>query len=633
MEPDPPLPTSYREAELRKGSIPVRRRPRSPYWRLRMWQIVLMSGFVIIAVRLYYLQVVMGPTITHNAMVQRQQHNMLVHRGAITDRHGLPLAIDTTRYDIYVHPDLIKVAPQEASEILARITHQDSAPQFARLKRLLAGPGVVTVARGLEREAVDELQALNWAGIDVVPRPFRHYPEGSLAAHLLGYVNFDTKGQGGIEQGQEPKLKDTGSIPAPELDGHGHTIMLPKKEPMWDITPPLGRHVELTIDNYLQHLAERELSAMCIHSHAYRGTALLLDPTTGEILAWANYPSYDPNNYAKYPFALTKNWAMVDVYQPGSTFKILTVASGLATGAIKPNYSMYDAGVLNIGNRSVHNHDGGHGQIDLLHLFIHSSNVGAASVALKMTPEQFHDKLYDFSIGRQTGVDLPGESAGLLLPAKIWKPLDSACTGFGQGAMACTPIQLASAVSAVANDGLWIQPHLIRRVYDPTSGVTEKWTEPKKREVIPKETAHLVSNLLAENVYTGSQIAGQVPGYRVAGKTGTAQKVTANGRGYQAGQTIASFIGFLPAEHPQLTCLVVVDGPQTDGRWGNTVAGPVFNAIALQAAQHLGIPTSPETELVYGKPPKKMPAVVPPSVKYAGELGQTTVKETKPATP
>ena len=632
MEPDPTLPTSYREAELRRGSIPVRRRPRSPLWRLRIWQILLLCGFVIIAARLYYLQVMQGAIITHNAMVQRQQHNMLVHRGAITDRHGLPLAIDTTRYDIYVHPDLIKVGPQEASEILARITHQDSAAQFARLKRLLAANSVVTVARGLEREAVDELQALNWPGIDIVPRPFRHYPEGSLAAHLLGYVNFDTKGQGGIEQALEPHLKDTGSIPAPELDGHGNTIMLPKKEPMWDITPPLGRHVELTIDNYLQHLAERELSAMCMHSHAQRGTAVLMDPTTGEILAWANYPSYDPNNYSKYPFALTKNWAMVDVYQPGSTFKILTVSSGLATGAIKPNYTMYDSGTLAIGNRSVHNHDGGHGTIDLLHLFIHSSNVGAASVALKMTPKQFHDKLYDFSIGRQTGIDLPGESAGLLTDAKYWQPLDSACTGFGQGAMACTPIQLVSAVSAVANDGIWIQPHLIRRIYDPTSGVTEKWTEPKKREVIPKDTAHLVTNLLAENVYMGTQIAGQVPGYRVAGKTGTAQKVTQGGRGYMAGQTIASFVGFLPADHPQLTCLVVVDGPQTDGRWGNTVAGPVFNAIALQAAQHLGIPTSPEGESLYGKPAKKLPPVVPPSVKYATELGlasQATPKDVK----
>jgi cell division protein FtsI/penicillin-binding protein 2 len=186
-------------------------------------------------------------------------------------------------------------------------------------------------------------------------------------------------------------------------------------------------------------------------------------------------------------------------------------------------------------------------------------------------------------------------------------------------------------VSAVANDGIWLQPHLIRRIYDPTSGVTEKWTEAKKREVIPKETAHLVTGLLAKNVYMGTQIAGQVPGYRVAGKTGTAQKVTVGGRGYMAGQTIASFVGFLPAEHPQLTLLVVVDGPQTEGRWGNTVAGPVFNAIALQAAQHLGIPTTPETEVFEGLPPKKMPPVIPPSVKYAAELTQTVpVKDAKP---
>ncbi len=622
------MPTSYREADFKKGSIPVRRRPRSPLWRLRIWQFLLFAGFIVIVGRLYYLQILHGEEIAHNAQVQRQQHNLLVHRGAITDRHGLPLAIDTTRYDIYLHPNLIgeqsKVQEKEAAETLSRITHQESVSNIDRLQRAFArrSSTVITLARGLEREAVDELQSLNWTGIDVVPRPFRHYPEGTMAAHLLGYVNFDTKGQGGIEQAQEGSLRDTGSVPAPELDGHGHTIMLPKREPMWDITPPLGRHIELTIDNYLQHLAERELCAMCLHAHASRGAAILLDPTNGEVLAWANYPSYDPNNYAKYPFALTKNWAMVDVYQPGSTFKILTVSSGLATGAIKPNYTMYDAGTLTIGNRSVRNHDGGHGTIDLLHLFIHSSNVGAASIGLKMTPKQFHDKLQDFSIGRQTGIDLPGESAGILLDAKYWRPLDQACTGFGQGAMACTPIQLVSAVSAVANDGVWTQPHLIRRVYDPTTGVTEKWTEPKKREVIPKETAHLVTNLLAENIYLGTQIAGQVPGYHVAGKTGTAQKVIQGGRGYMAGQTIASFVGFLPAEHPQLTCLVVIDGPQTDGRWGNTVAGPVFNAIAQQAAQHLGIPATPDNEERYGKPAKKMPPVVPPSVKYAQELHQ-----------
>jgi stage V sporulation protein D (sporulation-specific penicillin-binding protein) len=428
---------------------------------------------------------------------------------------------------------------------------------------------------------------------------------------------MDTHGQGGVEQAEEGMLKDTGTIAKPQLDGHGRPIMLQKAEPQWDITPPLGRHVELTIDNYLQHLAEQELDAMAAHAHAQKATAIIEDPTNGEILAWANYPSYDPNNYSKYPFETTKNWAMVDVYQPGSTFKILTVSSGLATGAIKPNSTFYDAGTLAVGNRSVHNHDGGHGTLDLLHLFIHSSNVAAAMVALKMTPKQFHDKLYDFGVGRKSGIDLPGESAGLLLDAKYWKPIDQATTGFGQGAMAVTPLQLTAAVSAVANEGTWVQPHLIKRIYDPQTGVTEKWTDPEKRDVIDKDTAKLICNLLADNIAMGTQIAGQVPGYRVAGKTGTAQKVAVGGRGYIAGATIASFIGFLPANNPQLVCLVVVDGPQTDGRWGNTVAGPVFNAITLDAARYLGIPQSPEVEGA-----KKIKPVVPPSVKFAAELGK-----------
>jgi cell division protein FtsI/penicillin-binding protein 2 len=545
-------------------------------------------------------------------MVQRQQNNLLVHRGAITDRKGLPLAIDTTRYDVFVHPELLKVSSQKASEELARITHQKQ-DKMARL--LTAGYPVVTVALHIEREAADEIQALNWPGIDITPRPFRHYPEGQLAAHLLGYVNMDTRGQGGVEQAQEGMLKDTGDISKPELDGRGHAILISKGNQAWDITPPLGRHVELTIDNYLQHLAERELNAMASHSHAVRATAIISDPQNGEILAWANYPPYDPNHYSKYPFELTKNWSMVDVYQPGSTFKVLTISSALDVGAIKPNWTFYDAGVLKIGNRVVHNHDGGHGQLDLLHLFIHSSNVAAAHVALQMTPKQFHDKLKEFGLGSPTGIELPGESAGLLLNDKIWKPIDQATTGFGQGAIAVTPLQLVGAVGTVANDGVWMQPHVIRRVYDPKTGVTEKWTEPARREVIAPKTAKLVRQLLADNVAMGTQVAGKVPGYRVAGKTGTAQKVIQGGRGYMAGQTIASFIGFLPADNPQLLCLVVVDGPQTDGRWGNTIAGPVFNAVVMEAARYLGIPPTEPTGTTDTRG-RQVKVEVAPSVKY-----------------
>lgn len=610
------MPAPITESELPRASEIKRRQPRSPLWRLRVWQMILSIGAVAICVRLYYLQIAMGPELTRRATVQRQQSNLLIHRGAITDRHGLPLAIDTTRYDVYVHTKLLKVTDEEAVQTFARITRQDAG----KIRRLFeAGYPIITLARHLGREDVDELQSLNWTGIDVVPRSFRHYPEGKLAAHLLGYVNMDTRGQGGVEQAEESLLNNIGNVSKPQLDGHGRPILVSDKtKPHSDITPPMGRHVELTIDNYLQHLAEKELAAMCIHSHAERGTAILTDPQTGEIMAWANYPRYDPNEYSKYPYEVTKNWAMVDVYQPGSTFKILTVASALDLGVIKPNSRFADSGSLKVGNRVLHNHEpGGHGMLDLLHLFINSSNVASAQIGLAMTPHQFHDKLSQFGLGKETGIELAGESAGLLLSAKKWTPIDQATTGFGQGAIATTPLQLVAAVGAVANGGMAVQPHLIRRIYDPRTGVTEKWTQPKKTQVIGPETSRLVCHLLAENVYQGTQLAGKVPGYRVAGKTGTAQKSSVGGRGYIAGHTIASFVGFLPAENPQLLCLVVIDGPQTDGRWGNTIAGPVFNAICVEAARYLGIPPMQGIDLNNKKSGNMF---VAPSVKYAAEI-------------
>lgn len=591
-----------------------RRGPRSPLWRLRAWQLVLFCLMLCICARLYYLQIMRGSELAKRAADQRRQTNLLIHRGAITDRHGLPLAIDTTRYDVFVHPTLLKVNAAEAVETFARITHCDPK----HLQGLFDSDyPVITIARHLGREEVDELQALNWTGIDIVPRSFRHYPEAKLAAHILGYVNLDTRGQGGVEQAENSLLENIGDVSPPQLDGHGHPIMV-AKEPQLDITPPMGRHVELTIDNYLQHLAEKELTAECVHARALRGTAIVTDPQSGEILAWANYPRYDPNQYSKYPYEVTKNWAMVDVYQPGSTFKILTLSTALDLGVIKPSIRVPDNGFVKVGNRTIHNAEpGAHGMLDLVHILIHSSNVASAEIGLMMTPAQFHDKLREFGVGQPTGIELSGESAGLLLPANKWQPIDQAATAFGQGAMAVTPLQLVAAVGAVANGGVFVQPHLIRRIYDPRTGVTEKWTQPQKHQVVSSETARLMCGLLADNIEQGSQMAGKVPGYRVAGKTGTAQKTAVGGRGYIAGATIASFIGFLPPENPHMLCLVVIDSPHVAGGWGNTVAGPVFNAIAVEAARYLGIPPSHALDLSSKKADSKF---IAPSVEYAKEL-------------
>ena len=204
---------------------------------------------------------------------------------------------------------------------------------------------------------------------------------------------------------------------------------------------------------------------------------------------------------------------MVDVYQPGSTFKILTLSSALDIGTIKPSATFYDAGSLKVGNRTVHNHDGGHGQIDLLHLLIHSSNVGAAQVALTMTPKQFHDKLQAFGLGHPTGIELPGESAGLFGSQKL-EASRSGNTGFGQGAIAVTPYNWWQQLVLWQMMVFWIEPHIVRRIYDPRTGITEKWTQPKAKEVIYFATARLMRTLLAQNIALGSQIAGKIPGYR-----------------------------------------------------------------------------------------------------------------------
>ena len=253
-----------------------------------------------------------------------------------------------------------------------------------------------------------------------------------------------------------------------------------------------------------------------------------------------------------------------------------------------------------------------------MHFFIHSSNVVAGKIALTMTPKQFYERLHKFGIGRPTGMDLPGESAGILSNYKHWQPLDLATTGFGQGMVAVTPLQLAAAVASVANNGVYMQPHIVKRVYDPITGVTKQWSTVKSRQVVSPAIAKLVTNLLAQNIAMGTQIAGQVPGFSVSGKTGTAQKPIQGGHGYLAGQTIASFIGYFPSQNPQLLCLVVVDDPKTDGRWGNTIAGPVFNAIASESARYLGIRANPE--LINSK--HAYAYTVAPSIKYKDELQQ-----------
>lgn len=310
-----------------------------------------------------------------------------------------------------------------------------------------------------------------------------------------------------------------------------------------------------------------------------------LNPKNGEILGFAVYPSYNPNSYNKFNPSVVKNWAISDVYPPGSTFKILTVASALETGTITKNEKILDTGKIKIQGWEIKNYDYYKnpypGMIDLNYLFVHSSNIGSLKISLKIPPEKHYEMLKKFGIGQKTGIDLPGESAGIFPAAKTWSESTHASIGYGYGT-ATTPIQLASAVAAIANKGIRVTPHVIK--YDDEI----KALKIKEERVLSEKTAEILTKILAKSIETGAGISGKIPKYRVAGKTGTSRKPDPDGKGY-LNEIYTSFVGYFPIKDPQVLIMVVIDNPKTDNSWGSTVAGPVFNAIAKEAGRVLNI--------------------------------------------
>jgi cell division protein FtsI (penicillin-binding protein 3) len=340
----------------------------------------------------------------------------------------------------------------------------------------------------------------------------------------------------------------------------------------------------LTIDSAIQHVAEIELAKMARKTKADRGAVIVLNPKNGEILGFAVYPSYNPNKYNSYKLSVIKNWALSDVYPPGSTLKILTVASALETGTITENERVDDTGKVKIQGWEIKNHDyyknRDPGIIDLVTLFRRSSNVGSLKVALKMTPYQHHKMLKLFGLGEKTGIDLPGESSGILPCVDKWDKITQASIAFGYS-VAATPVQIASAVGAIANNGVWITPHVIQKSDDDNSI--------KRIQVLSPETCKIMTRLLTESIEKGDAKAGKIPKYTVAGKTGTSKKPNANGKGYSDSDNYTSFIGYFPANNPKALIMVVVDNPKTGNVWGSTIAGPIFNAVAVEVGRILDI--------------------------------------------
>ena len=550
--------------------------------RIKNAQYWILFFFAILIIYLVMLQLV---DIRHyKAKAKNQRYSKtFVMRGQIVDRNGVRLATDQTSFNVYAHREYFDHTAEELAEMLFPYLDVDKQQIVNSINN---GSTVILLKKDVDRPTAEKIKKLGLREISLDKKTERVYPQDELAAHVIGYYNPDAETASGVELTAKAKLEKVTNQVEIQRTPRGDIIYEATTDPVLAATPQIGETVTLTIDSAVQHVCERELMNMINEKKASRGAVIVTNPRNGEILGYAVYPRYNPNKYKKTSALTLKNWSLSDVYPPGSTFKTLTVAAGLETGKIKPHTKVLDTGKMKLGNWNIQNYDyhknKNPGMISLVYLLEHSSNVGSANIAMMMSPQEFYTVLSNLGIGKKSGVDLNGESAGLLPKAFKWDKSRQATMGYGYGA-SVTAMQMVTAVGALANDGVRITPHVIK--YSPE----EEAEKIEKVQAISPETARAVTQLLAKSV-SNSKSYINLDKYTVAGKTGTSKKPKEKSKGY-SDSLYASVIGYLPASDPQLLIYVVIDSASSGGPvWGNTVAAPVFKEVANQCARILNIP-------------------------------------------
>jgi cell division protein FtsI (penicillin-binding protein 3) len=548
--------------------------------RLRLFAIVLLAWAAVVIGRLIQLQLVQGQK--YRARAQRQQERRVEvsgRRGSIVDREGRDLAVSVEVPSVYAIGDEIEDAAAAAADLspLVRV------PREKIYARLSQAKGFVWIARKVEPAVADQIRALKVPGIHFVAEPKRFYPKGSLAASVLGYVGLDDHGLSGLEYSYEKVISGKpGEIVAltdarQSTYGESETAGRPAQE---------GAALTVSLDSGMQFAAEQELESTMRELDAKSGSVVLMDPWNGEILAMASAPGFDPNQYGRSPAETRRNRAIADAYEPGSTFKIVTGATALERGLIRLD-EVIDTGhgMIRIGRVTINedkHHD--YGSLTLAGVFEHSSNIGIIRVGLRLGPERLFEGVSAFGIGRPTGVDLPGEAGGIFRPLSRWSSLSNASISMGQE-VALTALQLARVAAVVANGGFLIQPRLVTSVRRPDGRVERLAAAPPVR-VLSEETARSLRTILAGVVERGTGTTAAIPGFSVAGKTGTAQK--AGPGGYQKGRYVPNFVGFVPADNPRVVAVVVVEEPK--GKYyARDVAAPLFARVVSQALDILRV--------------------------------------------
>ena len=554
--------------------------------KLIFWQVMCV---VVSAVIVFYLFLNMVVDIkNYRAKAKRQRSaKSFVMRGAILDRNGIKLASDKISFDVYAHQDYYDHTPNELAAILAPILEVNKN-QLA--KKLAQDQKIIVLKKDVSRITAKKIRQLGLREISLGKKNERVYPQGSMAAHILGYYNADADVAAGIELTAKDKLEEVEQDVNFEKTPDGDIIYEVNTDPAATTTPLRGKSITLTIDSAIQHVCEVELNKAIQEKGALRGTVIVMNPKNGEILGYAVYPSYNPTTYRKATLTQLTNWTLSDVFEPGSTFKVLTIASAIENGRLHENSRILDTGKLEIDKWTIKNYDYATkpfpGSIDLYYLFEHSSNVASAKAALMMTKQEHYNVLKRFGMGERTGIDLPGESRGLIPQPKDWHKSTHASIGYGYS-VSVTAIQMASAISAIANDGVKVTPHVIK--YTPEEAADKI----KYVQVVSPETAKSVTKLLAGSIGR-SKSPVNLDEFQVAAKTGTARKTVYGSKGYSS-KLVTSIVGFLPATNPQVEIYVVIDSPSKGALWGSTVAAPVFREIALQTARIMNIAPDKKT--------------------------------------
>ncbi|MBW4449661.1 MAG: penicillin-binding protein 2 [Spirirestis rafaelensis WJT71-NPBG6] len=539
-----------------------------------VWGVLVAAGLGL-AVNLYQLQIVSGPKLTQKARNQQMVNlRPFMPRRPVIDRTNNVLAIDRPMYTVYAHPKLFGKPQSYIANELAPILDKDAADLEKIFQSKKSG---ILLSSALPEELADRISSLHLDGLELIQKYSRLYPQQDLVADVVGYVNLDRRGQAGVEYSQEKLLERSGQTVRMSRAGNG--ALMPNHAPEGFLHFDDLR-LQLTIDSRLQRSARLVLKEQMKKFGAKRGAVIVMDAWDGSLLALVSQPTYNPNEYSKADISLFKNWTVADLYEPGSTFKPLNVAIALENGIIKPDDTFNDPGSIQVADRIIRNAENKrYGRINIAQILQHSSNIGMVQIIQRLQPSVYYNWLERLGLGQGIETDLPFEVVSQLKSQEEFtsSPIEAATTSFGQG-FSLTPLQLVQMHGALANGGKLVTPHIVRGLIDTKGHMHYSPNLPAPRQIFSTATTQKVVEMMETVVSQGTGKASQIPGYRIGGKTGTAQ-VASRAGGYLSNAKITSFVAILPVESPRYVVLALVDEPKGENAFGSTVAAPIAKAV------------------------------------------------------